>query len=107
MVYPYKLFIIGFFACFLFVLPLTTTTYAQTSDTVVQDRLFLENVAKFKEWRRNIPDYEKRLYDRIKKINKRVIRLQNMVIGSFFLMLLFNVFFLVAILKLIKRRQGL
>ncbi len=42
--------------------------------------LRLENIEKFKEWREGIPDYEKRLYDRVKKINKRSVSLMRAVV---------------------------
>ncbi|NQU60340.1 MAG: hypothetical protein HQ512_04355 [Rhodospirillales bacterium] len=43
--------------------------------------------AEFDEWRASIPDYEKRLYDRVKSINKRVIRQTNITIGGFVVVL--------------------
>ena len=48
-----------------------------------QDQLRQENIEKFNKWRSGIPDYEKRLYDRVKALNKRVVRLINVVIIGF------------------------
>ena len=62
----------------------------------------LKNARNFKQWRDSIPDLEKRLYDRVKGVNRRVIRVQNLVIGSFVLLLIFNGVFL----TLIYRRIG-
>ena len=66
----------------------------------------IEKVRNFKEWRDSIPDLEKHLYDRVKGINKRVIRVQNLVIGSFLLFLLFNGVFLVAIYRWVQDRKN-
>ena len=48
-----------------------------------------QNKKKFEEWRAGIPDYEKRLYDRVKKINSRLVRLTNIVVAGFILILIF------------------
>lgn len=93
---------LGFFAASVLSVNTASTGHAQTADDAVHDRLFLENVEKFEEWRRNIPDYEKRLYDRVKGINERVIRVTRLVIASFILLLIFNYIFLV----FIYRRTG-
>jgi len=45
-------------------------------------KLAQENLETFQEWKRGIPDYEKRLYDRVKKINKRTVNIQRSVIIS-------------------------
>ena len=42
-----------------------------------------KTIADFEKWRRDIPDYEKRLYDRVKIINSRTVRLTNVIIGGF------------------------
>lgn len=47
-----------------------------------------ENRERFKEWRASIPNYEKRLYDRLKTVNSRTVRIQNILIGVAFLVLL-------------------
>ena len=62
----------------------------------------LEDARNFRKWHGSIPDYEKRLYDRIKRISKRTGRIQNLVVGSFVLLLFFNGVFLI----LIYRRLG-
>lgn len=77
-------------------------SYAQTFTAEQIQQWEEENAELFKKWRESIPDYEKRLYDRVKGINKRVIRVQNLVIGSFVLLLIFNGVFL----TLIYRRIG-
>ena len=68
-----------------------------------KDLLFHENVANFRKWKKNIPDYEKRLYDRVKAVNKRVIRVQNLIIASFFLFLIFYIFYFHIINKQLSR----
>ena len=62
----------------------------------------LEDARNFRIWHGSIPDYEKRLYDRIKRISKRTGRIQNLVVWSFVLLLFFNGVFLI----LIYRRLG-
>jgi len=47
-----------------------------------------QNIAEFKKWRQSVPDYEKRLYDRVKKLNKRQIQLRGIFIGGIIVILL-------------------
>tara|TARA_Y100000294_G_scaffold149799_1_gene146801 strand:- start:3009 stop:3818 length:810 start_codon:yes stop_codon:yes gene_type:complete len=42
-----------------------------------------KTIADFNKWRETIPDYEKRLYDRVKRINSRIVRLTNIIIAGF------------------------
>ncbi|NQU66170.1 MAG: hypothetical protein HQ517_18070 [SAR324 cluster bacterium] len=44
---------------------------------------------EFSQWRAGIPDYEKRLYDRIKSLNKRTVRIQSTIIIGFVVLFLF------------------
>jgi len=48
-----------------------------------------KELEEFRKWRKAIPDYEKRIYDRVKAVNNRVIRLTNIVIGGLVLVLIF------------------
>jgi len=47
-----------------------------------------KNIAEFKKWRQSVPDYEKRLYDRVKKLNKRLVKLKGILIGGIIVILL-------------------
>lgn len=62
-----------------------------------------QNIADFEKWRENIPDYEKRLYDRVKKINKRSVRLTNLVIASLVLTVLILVTGFTIVISSLKR----
>ena len=101
-----RVVICGFFILVLFSVVPASVSYAQTNDSVTQDRLFLENIEKFKKWREGIPDFEKRLYDRVKAVNRRVIRVQNLVIASFFLLLIINIVFLVLLQRRLAGKTG-
>ena len=46
------------------------------STSKTAEQLARENLEAFRAWRKEIPDYEKRLYDRVKRINKRTVRIQ-------------------------------
>lgn len=43
------------------------------------DKLRQEVIRDFNKWREEIPDYEKRLFDRVKQINKRLIQRTNII----------------------------
>ena len=62
--------------------PFVTSAQAQKSLTPAQE---------FSQWRASIPDYEKRLYDRVKSLNKRTVRLQRIIIIGFVVLFLFMV----------------
>lgn len=51
--------------------------------------LFRENQRKHQEWLAQIPDYEMKLYDRVKKINKRTVRLTRSIIFGLVIVLIF------------------
>lgn len=51
------------------------------SNMSFSEQMRLENIKEFNNWRKTIPDLEKRQYDRIKKLNSRTIRLTNLVIA--------------------------
>ncbi len=53
----------------------TNSAYAATAEELRE-----QNIKDFNEWRSNIPDYEKRLYDRVKSITSRQIQSRNMII---------------------------
>jgi len=59
----------------------------------------------FEIWRQDIPDYEKRLFDRVKKINSRTIRVQNLIIASIVILLLINGSFFYYIMKRIRHTE--
>lgn len=54
------------------------------------ERLAQENLENFRQWRESIPDLEKRLYDRIKKINSRTVDIQRVVLIGMLLLLILN-----------------
>jgi|GEM_PF-4309595 len=58
------------------------TTHSKSMTEEATQTLLTENEKEFRAWRSTIPDYEKRLYDRVKKINKRTIRVANIIITS-------------------------
>ena len=93
------IFLFGILAVTVVPLGIATSGHGQV---MTPEELRLENARSFEKWQKSIPDYEKRLYDRVKGINKRVIRVQNLVIGSFVLLLIINGVFL----TLIYRRIG-
>lgn len=47
-----------------------------------------KSLEDFQRWRQSIPDYEKRLYERVKSLNHRTVRLLNVMIGGFILLLI-------------------
>ena len=71
-------FILAVVAYSLFVNP----THAQEKLTPAQ---------QFTQWKATIPDYEKRLYDRVKSLNKRTVRIQSTTIIGFVVLFLFMV----------------
>jgi hypothetical protein len=87
---------------FMFFLPLPAgTAKAQASPEQWREQM----IADFKKWREDIPDYEKRLYDRVKNINKRTVRLMNVVIGGFVLILIVLVVGFLRIFRILEARQ--
>lgn len=59
-------------------------------DTKTAEQLAQENLEAFREWREGIPDYEKRLYDRVKSINKRTVTIQSIAIIGTAVILVIN-----------------
>ena len=49
------------------------------TDGLSGNSLTQHNMEDFKKWQEGIPDYERRLYNRVKKINSRTVRLTNIV----------------------------
>tara|TARA_B100000315_G_C14237960_1_gene434027 strand:- start:26 stop:388 length:363 start_codon:yes stop_codon:yes gene_type:complete len=43
----------------------------QTASNTGAEYLRQQSIMEFENWRRDIPDYDKRLYDRVKKVNRR------------------------------------
>jgi hypothetical protein len=74
---------------FLFSLLWTPET-AQAVEPALADKDRQQTISEFQECRNDIPQFEKWLYRRIKKIDKRTIRLTNLVIGGFVLLLIGN-----------------
>ena len=68
-------------------------------DTKTAEQLAQENLEAFREWRQGIPDYEKRLYDRVKSINKRMVTIQSVTIIGMALILIINLGTLFLIVK--------
>lgn len=50
-----------------------------------------ERTAEFDAWRRDIPDYERRVFERIKKVNNRSLRIYKLIIIGFVSFLLVNI----------------
>jgi len=46
-----------------------------SAETLSSGQLKEQNLIIFQKWRADIPDYEKRLYDRVKAVNKRSVRI--------------------------------
>jgi len=46
-----------------------------SAETLSSGQLKEQNLIDFQKWRADIPDYEKRLYDRVKAVNKRSVRI--------------------------------
>lgn len=68
--------------------------------------LRLNNEKAFQQWRADIPDYERRLYNRVKNINWRVLRNSRLiVIGNLVLLLMVAALFVV-ILRNRGKEQG-
>lgn len=99
----FRYFFLGFFFLSALLVCTESKSYAQSASELRNQMLRKENIEEFKEWRRDIPDFEKRLYDRVKGINSRVIRVQNLNIASFILLVLFNGVFFVLIYRRIGR----
>jgi hypothetical protein len=45
-----------------------------------EEPLFHQHMEEFREWRAGIPDYDKRLYDRVRQQNTQIFRLQRIVV---------------------------
>lgn len=76
------LLILGIVTFAIFVNPV----YAQEKMTPAQ---------QFEQWKATIPDYEKRLYDRVKSVNKRTVRIQSAIIIGFSVLFLFMIVLLI------------
>jgi len=61
---------------------------------------------QFKNWRKDIPDYEKRLYDRVKKINRRTVSIQRYVIIGAAALLIFIPGLVFLIIRLLGTTGG-
>ena len=66
------------------------STQPASSASSTTDEIAAKDLAAYKKWRENIPDYEKRLYDRVKKMNTRAVRIQGTMIIGFVLLLILN-----------------
>jgi len=60
---------------------------AETAPVGVDAELMQKRMEEFQKWRASIPDYEMRLYDRVKDVNNRVVALQRVVIGGVLMVL--------------------
>lgn len=69
----------------------------------VQAEVRAKNIAEFEKWRESVPDYEKRLYDRVKQMNMRVVRLTKILIGGLVIVILIFVTGFVLIFKRLKK----
>lgn len=69
--------VIGLFVTITIVLCGISLADAQSSP----EQLRAESIARFKKWREDIPDYEYRLYERVRDVNRRVISSSNMTMG--------------------------
>jgi len=85
---------------FLFILPLPS---GPAKAQATPEQLREQSISDFKKWREDIPDYEKRLYDRVKKINKRTVRQMNVIIGGFVLIL---IVFFVGFMLIFRTLEG-
>ena len=72
---------------------------APLSSEKVSEELLKQNLVDFNKWRREIPDYEKRLYDRVKALNSKSLRLLRVVIAGFIILLILNGIMLYLILS--------
>ena len=66
-----------------------------------QDMIFEENAAAFEAWRKTIPDLERRQYERIKKINSRVLDNTRMIAA----ILIFQVVIFSLLILLLRRTE--
>lgn len=60
---------------------MSAATPAQAVQTPEEMRA--EVIRDFEQWRHDIPDYERRLYERVRNINARTLGLQRLMIGGF------------------------
>tara|TARA_B100000315_G_C14458763_1_gene532726 strand:+ start:128 stop:910 length:783 start_codon:yes stop_codon:yes gene_type:complete len=102
MIFLRKFFLFLPVAFFLFTaIPGMANAQTKTPDINTPEYWRQQNIVELEKWRENIPDYEKRLYDRVKKINKRSVRLTNLIIASFVLtIIIFVIGFSFIILRL-------
>lgn len=105
-------FLIGCFLWgFLLIVPVRIL-HAQSDSSVAKITIETRDAAQeggtqseeFKKWRESIPDYEKRLYDRVKGINKRIVRILNVVIAGFVVLLILNLVLIYLVLS--NRRKN-
>jgi len=67
-----------------------------------QEEMYRQTMDRYEAWKASNPDRELRLYDRIKKINKRTVRLYNTMIIGFVVLfgcILLLCFYVVALTK--------
>lgn len=92
-----KVFLLGFVFFFVVAGALdqdssTSGFFASAAIAATPEELRAQNMREFEIWRESIPDYEKRLYNRVKMLNKRLIRRTNLiliVVAALFLVTLF------------------
>ncbi len=102
MIFLRKFFLFLPVAFFLFTaIPSMANAQTKTPDINTPEYWRQQNIVELEKWRENIPDYEKSLYDRVKKVNKRSVRLTNLIIASFVLtIIIFVIGFNFIILRL-------
>lgn len=64
------------------------------------DELRRQNIEEFQRWRATIPDYERRLYDRVKMVRDGVLRLGGAVVVGFLVLGALIVYFGTRLLRL-------
>ena len=95
----------------LVILPGLSQTMAQTSDPAGQvknaENEFREILDNFRQVQKDPPGYEHRLFERVKKINSRTVRITNILIGGFVVLLIVNAAVLFVLLSDSKRQSSL
>ena len=74
-----------------------------SAQTLSNAQLAEQNLMDFQQWRAAIPDYEKRLFDRVKSVNNRTVRIVRISVAILLLSIIATA---ISIALLIKVRRG-
>lgn len=74
--------------------------------TDADQALARKRIEDFQKWRADIPDYEMRLFDRVKEINKRTVDLQRVLVIAGIALVILIPLSMLALLRYVGTRNG-